>query len=310
MTLVAANNIQIEYESFGDPENPAVLLIIGLGGQLVEWETWFCDTIASHGFFVVRFDNRDAGLSTKVDGAGVPNLVKAAQKLFTGQTLTPPYTLADMADDTVGLLDTLHIKKAHVCGMSMGGMIAQTLAIQHPHRLHSLTSIYSATGDPGLPPPEPKAMEILIKPNPMERSANIEHVINTYRVLAGSGIPFDEAFHRHMAARAYDRAFCPQGTARQLMAVWAQSDRSKALSTVNVPALVIHGDEDPLVHPQGGQNTADALPDARLVIINGMGHELPAQNRYWEKIASEMLAHLKNCGSPRKASIRSLKGLR
>jgi pimeloyl-ACP methyl ester carboxylesterase len=268
-------------------------LINGLSGQLVEWEEWFCRSIADRGYFVIRFDNRDAGLSTKFDTAGVPNLVEAAQKRFIGQPVAPPYTLEEMAEDAAGLLDALGIEKAHVCGMSMGGMIAQTFAIKYTTRLLSLTSIYSATGDPALPPPEPRAMEVLIKPNPTRRDANIEHVINTYRALAGSGLPFDQAFHSKMAARAYDRSFCPQGTARQLMAVWSQKDRTRELAAVDVPTLVIHGDEDPLVPLQGGKDTAAAIPGARLFVIKGMGHELPAPNAHWEEILRAFLRHIK-----------------
>jgi len=293
MTAIKANQIQLEYESFGNPEDTAVLLIIGLGGQLVEWDEWFCEELVKGGFRVIRFDNRDAGLSTQFGAAGTPNLLKIAETLTAGgEPPPPPYTLEDMADDAVGLLDALNIEKAHVCGMSMGGMIAQTLAIRHPERPHSLTSVYSATGNPELPPPQPEALEVLIKPNPIERSANIEHVVNTYRVIAGSGLPFDEAFHRQLAARAYDRSFCPQGTARQLAAVWAQKDRGQALSTTRVPTLVIHGDEDPLVPLEGGKETADAVSGARLVVIAGMGHELPMKNDYWERILEELLRHI------------------
>jgi pimeloyl-ACP methyl ester carboxylesterase len=207
-----------------------------------------------------------------------------------GETVNPPYTIEDMADDAVGLLDALDIEKTHLCGMSMGGMIAQSIAINNPQRVLSLISIYSRTGDPNEPPPKPEAMEFLLTPLPEEREANIEHNLKIFRTIAGPGFPFDEEWHRRLATQAYDRAFYPQGVARQLVAVLTQKNRKPALASLSAPTLVIHGADDPLVLVEGGENTAAAIPGAELMIIEGMGHDLP-HGGAWPQIIDAVVEH-------------------
>ena len=286
MPNVKANGIQIEYETFGEPKSPPLLLIIGFGSQLIFWGDELCEQLAQRGHYVIRFDNRDVGLSSKLEEAGVPNI----GALLRGETINIPYTIEDMADDAVGLIDALGIEKAHICGMSMGGMIAQTVAINHPRRVLSLISIYSTTGNPELPPPTPEAMEILLTPPPVEREANIEHTIKLFRTIAGPGFPFDEEWHRKLAAQAYDRAFYLQGVARQFVAIWTQKNRKPALASVSVPTLVIHGSDDPLVPVEGGKDTAEAVPEAELIIIEGMGHDLP-HGGAWPQIIDAIVDH-------------------
>ena len=271
MSNVEANGIQIEYETFGEPKLPPMLLIIGFAGQLIVWDDELCEQLAQRGYYVMRFDNRDVGLSSKLEVAGVPDI----GALLRGETIDIPYTIEDMADDAVGLLDALGIEKAHICGMSMGGMIAQAVTINHPQRVLSLISIYSTTGNPELPPPTPEAMEVLLTPPPLEREANIEHTLKFFRWITGPGFPFDEEWHRKLAAQAYDRAFYPMGAARQFAALFTQKNRKPALTSVSVPTLVIHGSDDPLLPVEGGKDTAEAVPGAELKIIAGMGHDLP-----------------------------------
>ena len=292
MPNVTANGIQIEYDTFGDPSASPLLLIIGLGGQLIEWHEDFCTGLAEKGHYVIRFDNRDTGLSRKFEEAGIPDIIKAVEASMRGEPIAPPYTLADMADDAVGLLDALGIQKAHICGMSMGGMIAQIITTRHPQRVLSLISIYSTTGNPELPPPEPDAMEVLLEKPPIERKAYIEYLVRTFRVIAGRGFAFDEQFHRQVAEKAFDRAFYPQGSARQLMAIMAQGNRKPELAAVSVPTLVIHGSDDPLVSVECGKDTAAAIPGAELLIIDGMGHDLPPGGA-WPQILEAIAAHAK-----------------
>jgi pimeloyl-ACP methyl ester carboxylesterase len=291
MPNVKANGIQIEYETIGEASASPILLITGLGGQLIEWHENFCEGLARKGHYVIRFDNRDVGLSYKFEELGLQNIMKAGEAVMQGETITAPYTLEDMADDAVGLLDALDIDRAHICGMSMGGMIAQTMAIRHPSRLFSLTSIFSTTGNPELPMPAPAALDVLIEAPPIEREAYIEYFVRTCRVIAGSGFPFDDEFHRQFAEKSYDRSFYPQGTGRQLVAVMAQENRKPALASVTVPTLVIHGSDDPLVPLACGQDTADAIPGAELLVIEGMGHDLPPGSG-WPQILDAIVAHI------------------
>jgi pimeloyl-ACP methyl ester carboxylesterase len=292
MPNVSANGIQIEYDTFGDPSAPPLLLIMGLGGQLIHWDEDFCGQLADKGLFVIRFDNRDIGRSTKFEKAGLPDITELFNALLRGEAIKVPYTLNDMADDAVGLLEALNIKSAHICGASMGGMIAQTLTIRHPHRVLSLISIYSTTGNPQLPQPNSDAVEVLTAPPPIERRAYIDYSLKTFRTIAGTGFPFDEEYHRKIAARSYDRAFYPQGVARQLTAILAQENRKYALSKVTAPTLVIHGTDDPLVPVECGKDTAEAIPGAKLLLIEGMGHDLP-HGGPWLQIADAILAHIK-----------------
>jgi len=290
MPNVTANGIQIEYDTFGDSSSVPLLLIIGLGAQMIDWDEELCEQLAGKGLYVIRFDNRDVGLSTKFEEAGIPDIMAAFGASMQGEAIEAPYTLDDMADDAVGLLDALGIEKAHFCGMSMGGMIAQTAAIRHPSRVSSLISIYNTTGNPELPQPKPEAMEVLITPAPEEREAYIEHMVKVFRTIAGPGFPFDEEWIRKLAARRYDRAFYPQGMARQLVGVLAHGNRKPALASLQIPTLVIHGSDDPLVPVECGKDTAEAVPGAELIIIEGMGHDLPHEGA-WYQIIDAIVAH-------------------
>ncbi|MFX1567069.1 MAG: alpha/beta fold hydrolase [Promethearchaeota archaeon] len=277
MPRVKANNIEIEYDTFGDPSSKPLLLIMGLGGQMISWEEEFCEKFVERGFFVIRFDNRDVGLSTKFDEAGEPDLPKLYMQVATGEKIESLYTLNDMADDAVGLLDALNIDKAHICGASMGGMIAQTVAYRHPSRVLSLTSIMSSTGNPDLPRPKPEAMKVLIQPRPIEREAIIDNFVNAARLLYGTGFPFDEERARRLAIESLDRSDYRPGYSRQLAAILATGNRKQNLTSITTPTLVIHGSDDPLVPPEGGKDTAEAIPGAELLIIEGMGHSIPLE---------------------------------
>lgn len=290
MSRVNANGIQIEYETLGNPSSRPLLLIIGLGGQLIQWDEALCRDLAERGHYVIRFDNRDVGMSTKFEEAGVPDLIETFGKLRRGEKIKTPYTLDDMADDAVGLLDALGIRKAHICGVSMGGMIAQTIAIRHPSRVLSLISIYSTTGNPQVPPPKPEVMGLLIAPPPNEREANIEHMLSLFKTLAGTGFRLDEKWTRRVMAESYDRCFYPQGVVRQLVAVLTQVNRAPALASVKAPTLVVHGTSDPLVPEEGGRDTAKAIPGAQLMLIEGMGHDLP-HGGAWPRIVGAIAAH-------------------
>jgi pimeloyl-ACP methyl ester carboxylesterase len=275
MPRTRSNGIEIEYETFGNEEAAPLLLVGGLGAQMIVWDEEFCERLAERGHRVIRFDNRDVGLSTWLSEAGVPNVMMQIQQFATGEPVAAPYTLSDMANDAVGLLDALEIEAAHVVGASMGGMIAQSLAIEHPDRVRSLTSIMSTTGDPTLPPAKPEAIGALMAPPPNSREAAIEQSVATSRAIGNTGFPFDESAVRTHAGRSYDRAFHPDGTARQMAAIMASGNRAEALRCLDISTLVIHGDADPLIRPEGGRHTAECIPDAELLTIEGMGHDLP-----------------------------------
>ncbi|MGA2210391.1 MAG: alpha/beta hydrolase [Acidimicrobiales bacterium] len=281
MSSAIANGITIEYETFGDPGSAAVLLIMGLGGQLTAWDLPFCNELADAGFYVIRYDNRDVGRSTWFDEAGEPGLAE----LLAG-SVSPAYTMSDMAADAAGLLDALGLDAAHIVGASMGGMIAQTFAIAYPERTRTLVSIMSTTGDRSVGQPHPQALAALAAPVPTSRDAVIAQSVEGGRIIGSTGYPFDEQAVRERAAAAYDRAFHPGGTARQLAAILSQPDRTTDLSAVRAPALVIHGEADPLVDPSGGRATAAAIPGAQLKLIPGMGHDLPPA------LTSEIVADL------------------
>jgi pimeloyl-ACP methyl ester carboxylesterase len=272
MPQQTANGITIEYDTFGDPVAPPVLLIMGLGAQMTLWETEFCEAIADRSFYVIRFDNRDIGLSTWFDDAGVSEL----GDVMSG-AVGAPYSLADMAADAAGLLDALGIASAHIVGASMGGMIAQTFAIDFPAKTRTLTSIMSTTGDMAVGQPSPEALGALLAMAPTTRDEAIESDVHTSKIIGSPGYPFDEAHIRDRAASDFDRSFHPAGAARQLAAIVTQPDRTPALRSLKVPTLVIHGADDPLVNPSGGRATADAVPDATLKVLAGMGHDLPPE---------------------------------
>jgi len=266
-----------------------LLLVSGLGQQLIGWDEGFCAQIAGRGYRVIRYDNRDVGLSTRFDDAGVPNIPALAQAAMQGQAIESPYTLRDMADDAVGLLDALEIESAHIVGASMGGMISQAIAIHHPQRVSTLTSIMSTTGDPSLPPAKPEAMAALVTPAPTDRAGYLDYAVRTWRVFNGPGFPYDEAITREKAGQAFDRGLSPAGTARQLNAVIASGSRREALKSVTIPTLVIHGDSDSLVPVEGGTDTANSIPGAELMIVEGMGHELPPLA--WPQIIDAIARH-------------------
>lgn len=291
MPRVKANGIDIEYDTFGDPSSSPLLLIMGLGSQMVRWEEDFCNMLVERGHYVVRFDNRDVGLSSKFDEAGVPNVIEIMKAVAKGEEVEVPYTVDDMADDSAGLLEALGIETAHVCGISMGGMIAQAMAIRHPSRMRSMISIMSSTGNPELPKAKPEALAVLMTPAPAERDAYLEHSVKLRRIIGSPGFAFDEEVVKKDAARSYDRCFYPQGAARQLAGISAHGNRKLALASVTVPTLVIHGAADPLVPVEGGKDTAEAIPGAKLSIIEGMGHSLPIE--LWPRLADEIAAHAK-----------------
>jgi pimeloyl-ACP methyl ester carboxylesterase len=289
MAQLRSNGLSFEYDTFGDRGARPLLLVMGLGAQMILWEEDFCRALADRGQWVVRFDNRDVGLSTKLTSAGVPNVLELMQKVASGARPAVPYTLDDMADDDAGILDALGLESAHVVGASMGGMIVQTLAILHPQRVRSLTSIMSTTGDSSLPPAKPEAMAVLLSPPPSARDAAIEHGVRTWRAIGSPGFPFDEANVRERAALAYDRCFHPEGTARQLAAILAHGSRRARLAQLRVPTLVIHGAADPLVPVEGGRDTAASIPGAELLVIEGMGHDLP--HGAWPRIVDAIATH-------------------
>lgn len=280
MPTAASNGIEICYETLGDAEDPTILLISGLGAQLLGWPDPFCESLVDRGFHVVRFDNRDVGLSTWFDEHPV-ELGAVLAQVMAGDTSAAPYLLSDMAADTAGLLDALDLDQAHVVGASMGGMIAQTLAVEHPHRVRSLTSIMSTTGEPEVGEPKAEVLGVLMQRPASERDAAIEQGIATYLTI-GSPDHTDPEWVRHRVTASYDRAFHPEGTGRQLVAVAASGSRADGLRGVRAPTLVVHGELDPLVAVSGGRRTAELVPDAELLVIDEMGHDLPAP--FWPQI--------------------------
>jgi pimeloyl-ACP methyl ester carboxylesterase len=258
---------------------------MGLATQMIAWDEGFCSLLVERGFRVIRFDNRDIGRSTKISAAGVPSRFD----MLTGRRATAPYLLRDMAGDMIGLMDHLGIGGAHVVGASMGGMIAQTVAIEHPGRLLSMTSIMSTTGSRWTGMPSLKAFGVLLGSPPMSREEVVGRAVKTFRVIGSPGFPFEEDYVRDLAERSYDRGHDAAGVARQLHAIMASGDRTGALRSVRAPTLVIHGKRDPLVRPAGGKATARAVPGARLKMIDGMGHDLPRQ--LWPTIAEEIAAN-------------------
>lgn len=279
---VKANGIEIAYERFGPEDARPLLLVMGLGAQMIVWHDDFCAALVDRGFHVVRFDNRDAGLSTHLHDAPPANAMAA----MAGDTSSASYTLEDMADDAVGLLEELGIPAAHVVGASMGGMIAQTVAIRHPNRVLSLTSIMS-TPSPGLGSPTEAAAAALTAPPATNRQEAIERALAATKVIGSPGYPPDEEWIATTAGIAYDRAFDPPGFARQFLAIHASGDRTEALGGVRVPTLVVHGADDPLVQLPGGEATARAVPGAELLVIAGMGHNLPRE--VWPQVVDAIV---------------------
>ena len=284
-----ANGIELCWDSFGEAAAPPLVLTMGLAAQMIAWPDEFCTLLAERGFRVVRFDNRDIGLSTRFDSAGVPDIGAALTASLQGKPVDAPYRLSDMAADAFGLLDALGIARAHVVGASMGGAIAQTMAIERPERLLTLTSIMATTGEPGLPPPTPEAMGVLLKPPVTTLDGYIRSYVETWKVLRAGSFPEDEALDRERAEAVFARGLHPAGVARQLAAILASGSRKASLRSVRVPTLVLHGDADPLVPLVCGVDTAESIPGARLVVIPGMGHALPIS--FWKRIVEEIATH-------------------
>ena len=293
MPQITANGIQLEYEAYGDTANPPLLLVMGLGAQLTLWPMELVEALVARGYYVIRYDNRDIGLSQKFGTHGIPNFRRVALKRLFGIRSKLPYRLSDMAADAAGLLDALGIAKAHVVGASMGGMIVQLLAIEHPAKVLTMTSIMSTTGNRKVPPARPEAMQALLNRAPA--GATLEQVmpigITVSRAIGSPGYPSDEARLKERIARDYTRSFYPEGAARQISAIVDDGDRRKRLAKVTTPTLVIHGIDDPLVPVEGGRDTAAAIKGARMLEIDGMGHDLPLE--LVEQIADAIADHAK-----------------
>jgi len=273
---------------------------MGLASQMIAWDEEFCGALAARGFRVIRFDNRDVGLSSRLDHLGVPNVALLMMARLAGRPTQAAYTLSDMARDVVGLLDALGLETAHVVGASMGGAIAQTLAIEHPGRLRSLCSIMATSGDPSLPPPRPEAMQLLTTPTPTDEAGYTRRYLQVMGVLRGPGFPQDEERDVARAEQNFARGVYPPGVARQLVAILASGSRKAALAHVRVPTLVIHGDADPLVPVECGIDVADTVPGAQRLIIEGMGHALPVT--LWPRIVEAIASHAARVEDRREAN--------
>ncbi len=280
MPVAPVNGIEIYHEVFGDPSDPPLLLVNGLGSQCINYDVELIDGFVDRGFFVIRFDNRDVGLSTKIDTPGIA-LGDAVAKAMSGEKVEAPYTLRDMAADAFGVLDVLGIASAHIFGVSMGGMIVQTMAIERPERVRSLTSVMSTTGEREYGTPKPEAAAVLVRPAAKSRDEAIANSVESSKII-GTPSEHDEARYRERAEAAYDRCYEPAGVARQLLGIIASGPRAEKLRSVRVPTLVIHGTLDPLVGVSGGERTAELIPGAELLLIEGMGHDLPPV--HWPQI--------------------------
>ena len=276
MSSLRAKSLNIEYDEFGDRTAPAILLIMGLGTQMTAWPESLCHGLAECGFRVIRFDNRDVGLSDKFDGVKVPGLVRWKLMHMLGIKVRPPYTLADMADDGFGLLDALGVERAHLVGISMGGMIAQIMAGTRPERVRSLTSLASTSGAHGLPGPDAQlARHMFTRPRKASREYLIDHTVKTWRMIGSPAYPVSDEERHSKASAALDRSFYPQGYRRHLAAILGSASRIGLLGRIGTPTLVIHGDCDRLIPLECGRDTARRIPGSRLEIITGLGHDLP-----------------------------------
>ena len=290
MPKTTANGIEIHYEEHGKPEDPAMLLIMGFGAQLTLWPDELVDELVGHGFRVIRYDNRDIGLSQKFDGVKAPGLVKMTLMSKIGLTPRVPYTLADMAADGIGLLDALGIDRAHIVGASMGGMIAQHVAAKYPDRCLSFTQVFSTTGNPKLPPAKKEALQALVtRPKSDAEEELVSHGIMLARTIGSPGYPSPEERLRERTLTSVRRSFYPEGPTRHLSAIVADGDRSSMLGDISVPTLVLHGEDDPLVPCEGGKHTAECIPNAKLKTIPGWGHDLPLE--LVDELAAEIASH-------------------
>jgi pimeloyl-ACP methyl ester carboxylesterase len=274
---IKVNGIELAYEEFGDQNNPVILLVMGLGTQMIAWPEDFCNGLASNGYRVIRFDNRDIGLSQKMEGAQIPKMLWVAARARLNLPVSVPYTLHDMAQDTIGLLDALDIDTVHLVGASMGGMIAQLVASHHPFRVLSLTSIMSTSGRKSLPGAEAKiALHMLRRPTGRDEKTIEDYAMRTWGLIGSPAYPPSDTALRDKISRSYQRSYYPAGNARQMAAILASGDRTTELAQIQAPTLVIHGKMDPLVPVEGGIDTARLIPGAKLELIDGMGHDLPA----------------------------------
>lgn len=290
--FVQANGIELAYDSFGDAAAPALLLIMGLGTQMIAWDEEFCERLAARGYHVIRFDNRDVGLSTHLAEAAVPDISALLMRSLAGMQIkkgSVPYTLAEMAADAAGLLDALGIASAHVVGASMGGAIAQELALSHPGRVRTLTSIMSTSGAPGLPGPRAEALALLMQPAPIDFDGYVARHQQAMKLLRGTATPEESELDAQRARRAFGRGINPPGYKRQLAAIIASGSRKPRLAALRTPTLVIHGDADPLVPIECGLDVAQTVPGARMLTVKGMGHALPPRD--WPPIIDAIAAH-------------------
>ena len=294
--IARVRDVEIAYETFGDPAHPAMLLVMGLATQMLGWRSAFCEALAARGFHVIRYDNRDVGRSTKFASHRPPTIGELVRR----DASAAAYTLADMADDGVGLLDCLGIDRAHVVGASMGGMIAQTIAFRHAQRVLSLVSIMSNTGARWSGQPSLSMYSVLLKRAPRDREGFIAHQTEVFAKIGSPGFPRDEDDLREMAGASYDRGIDPASAGRQLAAIIASGDRTDDLARIDVPTLVIHGTKDKLVAPSGGRATAKAIPGARLLTIEGMGHDLP--RGAWPQIVEAIAENAARAGAPARAA--------
>ena len=287
---IKANGIDIEVETFGDKANPTIIFVMGFGAQLINWPQEMMDGLVERGFHVVRFDNRDVGLSQKFPEHGTPDAGAVMGKMLAGETPDVPYTLTDMAADAVGVLDTLGIDKAHIVGGSMGGMIVQLAAAEWPDRFKSMTSIFSTTGNQEVPAATDEAMGALLsRPENEERETVIRHSMGVRKAIGSPGFPTPDDEAREKAAETFDRSYYPEGTTRQYAAIIADGDRRERLKKITCPVLVLHGTDDPLVRVEGGRDTAANIPGSRLVEIVGWGHDMPTQ--VLPQLIDEISAH-------------------
>jgi pimeloyl-ACP methyl ester carboxylesterase len=279
MAVARNGSVEIYYETFGDPADPTLVLVNGLGSQCINFRTEWCDRFVAKGFHVVRMDNRDVGLSTHFSEV-TPDLAGLIAALTAGEPADAPYRLSDMAADVVAVLDALGVERAHVMGLSMGGMIVQALAIEHPERLRSMTSVMSTTGELDVGQASAEARTRLFAPPATNRESAIANHLAGLRIWGSPG-KVDEDAQARFAGEAYDRAFDPAGVGRQIMAVTASGSRAEGLKDVQVPTLVLHGSADALIDPSGGRRTAELVPGARFVLMEGMGHDYP--QAYWDQ---------------------------
>ncbi len=278
MPQISANGLQFEYETFGDPKAQPLLLIMGLGGQLTQWPDDFCAALAEGGYYVIRYDNRDVGLSTRMGHLGKAKLMRAGILSTLRLPVRAPYKLDDLASDAVGILDGLSIRSAHIVGISMGGMIGQILASKYSTRVRSFVSIMSSSGHRNLPGPSLRIQLRMVKrPALLDRESLIQYSMDTWRLIGSPGFPTPHDVLRAKVERSFDRASYPQGLGRQTLAILASGSRMSLLPRIHAPTLVIHGDKDPLVPVAAAYNLARHIPGAKLEIITGMGHDLPPQ---------------------------------